>query len=473
MDAPRHARAHYSPRHSRALPTRRYARAITPVTLVGVLALGTVSAVAVPAIHASDSGDDAVASRGERHHAPWGTSGSEGLDDEGVTGRDGEASDDTGGEGDSEHTRSDVGPLAPVGTIPGNPTVPDLLWTPPGTDSPNTASPAPSSTLSTAASQDPSSQVPAPQDPSQQAPSPAAPTPPDPSSQTPAPADSTTPAGSTSTPPSTPPVDPTTPAPPAPSPSTSSGSPTPGPTGPQPPSVPPAPTADPHAMPTGNLPGWTQVFADDFTRDASLGSFLSTYASTWSAYPSPWLDTSGNGLYDPARTLSVGNSVLDIHVHTENGTHLVAAPSPRLPTMTYGRYSVRFRSDPVPGYKTAWLLWPDDNVWPLHGEVDFPEGNLDQHISTFAHFAVAAGGQDAFPTSATYSSWHTATVEWTPGQLVFILDDRVIGTSTTSVPSGPMHWVLQTETQLSGGAPADSASGHVQVDWVTAYTYTP
>jgi hypothetical protein len=226
-------------------------------------------------------------------------------------------------------------------------------------------------------------------------------------------------------------------------------------------------------MPTGNLPGWTQVFADDFSRDAALGSFLSTYGSAWSAYPSPWRDTSGNGLYDQARTLSVANSALDIYVHTENGTHLVAAPNPRLPAMTYGRYSVRFRADSVPGYKTAWLLWPDDNVWPAHGEIDFPEGNLDERISAFAHHANPVGGQDAFPTSATYADWHTATIEWTPGKLSFFLDGHLIGTSTTNVPSMPMHWVLQTETQLSGGAPAASAAGHVQVDWVTAYTYTP
>jgi hypothetical protein len=226
-------------------------------------------------------------------------------------------------------------------------------------------------------------------------------------------------------------------------------------------------------MPVGDLTGWTQVFAEDFGRDAALGSFLSTYGTTWSAYPSPWKDTSGNGVYDAGRTLSVTNSTLDIYLHSEGGTHYVAAPAPRLPAMTYGRYSVRFRSDSITGYKTAWLLWPDDNQWPAHGEIDFPEGNLDQNISGFAHWSTASGGQDAFPTSATYADWHVATTEWSPGRIVFLLDGRVVGTSTTHVPSTPMHWVLQTETQLSGGAPADSASGHVQVDWVTAYTYTP
>ena len=238
------------------------------------------------------------------------------------------------------------------------------------------------------------------------------------------------------------------------------------------PTPPPAPI-NTNAMPVGNLTGWTQVFADDFTKTAPLGSFLSTYGSTWGAYPSPWSDTSRNGRYDPAKTLSAANGLLDIYVHTEAGIHYVAAPTPKLPTMTYGRYSIRFQSDSVAGYKTAWLLWPDDGMWPAHGEIDFPEGNLDQNISAFAHWASPTGGQDAFSTTATYATWHTATTEWTPGKITFLLDGKVIGTSTKLVPSAPMHWVIQTETQLSGGAPADSAAGHVRIDWVTAYTYTP
>ena len=226
-------------------------------------------------------------------------------------------------------------------------------------------------------------------------------------------------------------------------------------------------------MPTGDLQGWHQVFADDFNSDSSLGSFLSVYGSSWSAYPSTWHDTSGNGRYDSTQTLSVSGSMLDIYLHTVNGIHYVAAPTPRLPAMTYGRYAVRFQADAVPGYKTAWLLWPNDNLWPLHGEIDFPEGDLDAGISAFAHWASASGGQDAFPSTATFAAWHTAVVEWTPGRIVFYLDGAVIGTSTNHVPSDPMHWVLQTETQLSGGAPADSAAGHARIDWVTAYAYSP
>jgi len=41
--------------------------------------------------------------------------------------------------------------------------------------------------------------------------------------------------------------------------------------------------------------------------------------------------------------------------------------------LLYGRYAIHFKADPVPGYKTSWLLWPDSEKWPQDGEIDFPE----------------------------------------------------------------------------------------------------
>ena len=226
-------------------------------------------------------------------------------------------------------------------------------------------------------------------------------------------------------------------------------------------------------MPNGNLPGLRQVFADDFTTPAARGSFLTKYGSRWNAYGPGWNDTSGHGVYDANRTLSATNGMMDIFLHTEGTTRYVAAPSPKLPKMTYGRYSIRFQSDSLAGYKAAWLLWPDDNVWPAHGEIDFPEGDLNSNFSAFSHFASSAGGQAPFTLSATFSSWHTATIDWLPGKVVFYLDGKVVGTNTRSVPSTPMHWVLQTETALRATAPASNVAGHVRIDWVTAYAYTP
>jgi hypothetical protein len=231
-------------------------------------------------------------------------------------------------------------------------------------------------------------------------------------------------------------------------------------------------------MPVGDLPGWHQIFTDNFATDVPVGSFPGpVYSSKWTAYPDGWQDTSKNGTYYPSKVLSVQNGVLNMYLHTENGVHMVSAPEPILVPgspgvgLRYGRYTVRFRADPVPGYKTAWLLWPDSENWPQDGEIDFPEGDLNSTIDAFMHRENGTSGasQDAYSTSATYTSWHTATIEWLPSSLTFILDGQVIGTSTSQIPNTPMHLVFQTETSLSGPAPSDSAAGNVQIAWVAAY----
>ncbi len=227
------------------------------------------------------------------------------------------------------------------------------------------------------------------------------------------------------------------------------------------------------AMPVGDLPGWHQVVAEDFVRNAALGSFSTVYGSDWNGYDGQ-PDTSGNGIYAPAKVLSVANGKLDMYIHTENGKHLIAAPVPPVPGLNqiYGRYSVRFRADPIPNYKTAWLLWPDGD-W-TDGEIDFPEGNLDDNISGFSHCIGLHPEQNCMSvdTVSRYTDWHTATIEWKPRSLTFILDGTILGNATKAdaVPDTPMFWVLQTETGLENIEPSDAAAGHVEVDWVASWS---
>jgi hypothetical protein len=237
-----------------------------------------------------------------------------------------------------------------------------------------------------------------------------------------------------------------------------------------------SPSGEP--MPVGDIAGWRQIFTDDFTVDVPLGNFPAALLSTWSAYQDGWTDTSKNGRYEPSKVVSVAGGVMDLFVHTEGGVHMVSAPVPKLsgPVGTgggllYSRYAVRFRADAIPGYKTAWLLWPDSDTWPRDGEIDYPEGDLDATIGAFMHRMNGTSGadQDGYATQATYTSWHTAVLEWTAASCKFILDGNVIGTSTSCIPSTPMHWVLQTETALDGTVPSDSAQGHVVIDWVAVW----
>ena len=231
-------------------------------------------------------------------------------------------------------------------------------------------------------------------------------------------------------------------------------------------------------MPNTDLPRWRLSFTDDFKQSIGEGSFPTAVSSTWYAYPYGWKDSSRNGTYDPG-IVSVHDGMLDAHIRTSGGVHRVAAFGPRFASgntnQLYGRYAIRFKANSMRGYKGAWLLWPETNVWPRDGEIDFPEGDFDSTISAFMHHqgATWGGDQDAFATSGRWTSWHTAVTEWTPTAVRFYLDGTLLGTSTTRIPNTPMHWVIQNETTLNGFVPADSVAGHVYVDWVAVWSYAP
>ncbi len=252
-------------------------------------------------------------------------------------------------------------------------------------------------------------------------------------------------------------------------------------------------------MPVGNLPGWNQVFADDFSADpaVNIGGFSgcssgksimtsncsglpASVSAKWWTYPDGWTDTAHTGIYEPSQTLSIGNGTLNVYLHSVGGTHMGAALVPKIPGgpngngQIYGRYEVRFRADQIAGYKTAWMLWPDSNVSPRDGEIDFPEADLNTPMIGYLHHqgATVNNDQDYWPTTATYNSWHTATITRMPGYVQFALDGNVIGTSTSRLPNTPMHWILQSETSTYGVVPANSTNGWIQIAWVTAYAPT-
>jgi hypothetical protein len=239
----------------------------------------------------------------------------------------------------------------------------------------------------------------------------------------------------------------------------------------------PAPASVP--MPTGDIPGWHQVFADNFSQNVPVGSFPSAVASTWgNSYPDGWLDTSKNGTYMPTKVVSISGGMMNLYLHTEAGVHMVAAAVPTIPGATgsdggllYGRYVMRFRADAVPGYKLAMLLWPDSNVWPADGEIDFPESDLTGNIFGVLHYqgGTSATDEGVVFTGVAPGGWHVAALSWLPSGVTFQLDGRTVYTSTTRVPDTPMHLVIQTETATSGPAPSDSANGKVQINWLTVY----
>lgn len=249
------------------------------------------------------------------------------------------------------------------------------------------------------------------------------------------------------------------------------------------------------AMPTAAPSGWHRVVGEEFKTNVGLGSFPGTvYSGTMRAYPNNYFDTSKKGQYNAATTASVTSGVLKKHIYTDSaGRPQVMALVPYIggsglwPGQLYGRYSVRVRvPTPIVGYKVAWLLWPDVGTNTTgeadgtggNGEIDFPENNLRTLSSTsgFVHYQGATVGNDQYGTgniAVDMTQWHTYTIEWSPNLVRFLIDGVVKGSTTTRVPNTKMHWVLQTETELTSTYPASTAAGDVLIDWVTVDGYGP
>jgi beta-glucanase (GH16 family) len=130
----------------------------------------------------------------------------------------------------------------------------------------------------------------------------------------------------------------------------------------------------------------------------------------------------------------------------------------------YGKVSARIRVSKVAaGYKSAWLRYGSGC------EDDFPEQNWTDTIVAF-HHPCNGGSQDAYETGAKWNAWHTVSTEWTPGNVRFYLDGKLVGHSTRSVASSPLSYVMQNESALEGAYAAKNSSAQIDVTWVAVYS---
>jgi beta-glucanase (GH16 family) len=237
----------------------------------------------------------------------------------------------------------------------------------------------------------------------------------------------------------------------------------------------PSGPGSPESMPVGNLPGWREVFSDDFD-----GQTLNR--SKWRLY---WGMPGGDpaGWYDPRHvTVSRGMLVISAYRDPRDGNRWATgglSSSVGL-AQTYGKYLVRFRLDPGIGVGHAVLLMPANNTWPP--EIDFSEDNGSGRLGTLAtlHYGKNDTHWSAYLPNVNLTQWHTLGVQWTPGRLEYTIDGRIWATMWGNVvPKQPMVLDLQTETwPCTGtwGRCPTAQTPHVvnmYVDWVVAYAYAP
>lgn len=227
------------------------------------------------------------------------------------------------------------------------------------------------------------------------------------------------------------------------------------------------------SMPVGDLPGWRQIFTDDFN-NSKLGDNWGAYSGTPGGDPNSHWEQSH---------VAVTDSQLVLEGYQEDGQWVTGGVSNWPVTQTYGKWELRVRADASVNTTFHFLLWPQADQWPP--EIDFLEnfGGSRTGASGFLHYVDSSAsngrGKTERTVTADFTQWQTVGVEWLPGKVTYTLNGAPWGTVTgDNVPDQPMWMGLQA--QASGCVAADQASNpscaddgvtraDVQIDWVSIY----
>jgi beta-glucanase (GH16 family) len=171
-----------------------------------------------------------------------------------------------------------------------------------------------------------------------------------------------------------------------------------------------------------------------------------------------------------------------------------AEGAPALFQQQYGRFSARMKIPAGQGMWPAfWMLGSNiDQVnWPTCGEIDVME-NIGETPATdygTVHGPDAQGANAALSGNivldggALADDFHVYSVEWSPGQVIFLLDDTPYFTATKAAFLGswvfddhPFYLLLNLAIGGVWPGPPDSSTvfpAEVLVDWVRVYDPTP
>ena len=142
----------------------------------------------------------------------------------------------------------------------------------------------------------------------------------------------------------------------------------------------------------------------------------------------------------------------------------------------YGSWQVRAKFDAGSGYGQVIALWPQSDNATTDGSMNFGSDS-DAAKKALGVYVQPPGGATRGTGSLTgdFTAWHLYRLDWRPTYVRIYVDNKLIydsstGASPVSVPSAPMHLVLQQDKGPKGGIPAANAQTPnpviMHIDWV-------
>jgi beta-glucanase (GH16 family) len=142
----------------------------------------------------------------------------------------------------------------------------------------------------------------------------------------------------------------------------------------------------------------------------------------------------------------------------------------------YGLFEIRAKFPKGKGYWPAFWLLPITREWPP--EIDVLEilGHEPEKVYFTTHWRDAAGkhqGKGFNYTGSDFSAdYHTFSVEWKPGEVIWYVDDVERARSTAGVPDEPMYVIANLAVGGDWPGNPDATTrfpGYMDIDFIRVY----
>lgn len=250
----------------------------------------------------------------------------------------------------------------------------------------------------------------------------------------------------------------------------------------------------PSTTPKPDATHFVSLFSESFSKDATSDSWFqadqskSSYTGStgvnWYSAPSTVKDSFGNPYSQSI--VSVHDGVLDINPQTINnvssGALITPTASKASPYQKYGKFSFTMKtSSPTNPYRLTAALYPESGDPLTDGEIVFPDGLLNQSNGVNGYYLF--GGKDcpdigcviqSTPVAGGFNSQesHTYTVEWTPTSIKYSINNAVVFTLDSHIPTQPMRFQIAVNSTAVNDVTRDTNDTHVFISDVKVWKYT-